>query len=275
MINYPEWYKLAPVKFNIIKYTYRRETMFIKAKHSVREGKTTRMIRIHNVQHLDLWLKSMQVFKHLREYNLYYSLAKYEDGIPYGSLDLGNRDFGNWVEENHKQIVSYDFLLDIDCGNHKEMPFAYISAKKLKNFFDKNDVPYHLRFSGMGFHFIIPFKCFIDYNLSFNPDENRNIYEFFMDIAMKLHNRFSEMIDLRIYDSRRVAKIPYSLALFDNDNYVCYPFKNNEDFEIFKLEYMQPIHFLNKVDNEPEYMFNEKGNVNKLLKDLRIKTGVD
>lgn len=275
MIDYPLWYKLAPVKFNIIKYTYRRETMFMKPKHSLRDGGTTRMIRIHNVQHLDVWLKNMYVFKFSREYGLYYSLARYFDGIPYGSLNLAKRDFGRWNEEHHTQIVGYDFLLDIDAGNHKEIDFAYLSAKKLKKFFDKNDVPYHLRFSGMGFHFIIPYKCFIKFNLSFYPDRDNNIYEMFMKIAMRLHKRFSEMIDLRIYDSRRVAKIPYSLALFSDGSYVCYPFKDSEDFDNFKLENMRPINFLNKVDNNPEYLFNGKGNVIKLLKELKLKTGVD
>ena len=176
----------------MIRYTYRRETMFITPKFSTREGRTTRMIRIHNVQHLDLWLHQLKIYKNIRDYNIFYSLARYKDGIPFGKLQLAERDFGNWNDEHWKQMESYDFLLDIDAGNHKEIDFAYYSAVKVKKFFDNLEVPYHLRFSGMGFHFLIPYYYFsgLGMDLSFDPDSDHSIYNLYNSIANKLSKKF-------------------------------------------------------------------------------------
>lgn len=269
MIDYPLWYRIPKVKFQIRKYTYLRETMFIKPSFSVKQGRTTRMLKIHNVQHLDLWLKKLEVWNGKRDYNLYYSLAHYKNGIPHGSLKLADRDFGNWSQEHWKEIDSYDFLLDIDAGNHKEMDFAHDSASQVKVLFDKLLVPYHLRFSGMGFHFVIPYNYFHN-QLSFNPDDDSNVYKFYMSIAMRLHSVYSEMIDTLIYDSRRVTKIPYSLALFSGKSYVCFPFESDEQFKDFKLEHAKPIFLMNRISNDSEHLFNPNGNVFKLLKELGI-----
>ncbi|MAH51521.1 hypothetical protein CMI37_37240 [Candidatus Pacearchaeota archaeon] len=270
MIDYPEWYRIAQVKFQIRKYTYRRETMFMKAKFSMKAGMTTRMIKIHNVQHLDIWLKQLRVLYDRRDYNLYYSLAHYKDGIPNGSLNLADRDFGNWNEEHWKSMDGYDFLLDIDAGNHKEMDFAHVSATLIKKLFDRLEVPYHLRFSGMGFHFVIPYVYFSELELNFKPEADNNIYEFFMKIAMELHKRYSEMIDTGIYDSRRVIKIPYSLALFPYKNYVCFPFGYDAHFNNFNLDNARPYNLFHNISDEPEHLFNPNGNVFKLLKELKL-----
>ena len=274
MIDYPEWYKTPQVKFRMIQYTHNRECMFIKQNDGYGGG-TTRMIRIHNVQGIDVWFKVLRIHEFQREYNLYYSLAKYKDGIPYSTLELAKRDFGNWIKEHWKEMVSYDFLLDIDAGNHHDIEFAYLTANTIRRYFNSFNVPYHLRFSGRGFHFVIPYKYFND-NLAyidFNPDADENVYKFFMHIAMKLHSLFSEMIDTSIYDSRRVVKIPYSLALYDGRNYVCYPFEDDEDFDNFRLQDMKPhakYHQVTSVNKWHEHLFNSNGNVFKLLKELGL-----
>lgn len=284
MIDYPNWYKLPAVKFLIRNYTYKRETMFMKPSFSESNAKTVRMIRIHNVQHLDIWTRQLYLYNTIkpRHFNLYYSLAKYKGGIPLGSLKLADRDFGNWNEECWKEIEGYDFLIDIDAGNHKEMEFAYISAKDIKKLLDECEVSYNLRFSGMGFHFLLPsiemLKPFPE-GLSFNPSDDKNVYKFYMSIAMKLHEDYSEMIDVGIYDSRRVTKIPYSLALYEHKNYVCYPFKSDDDFNNFNLSSMTPLSKYNDISSLPnhfaEYQFNINGNIFKLLEKLRMKDGKD
>lgn len=279
MINYPEWYKIPQVKFRMIRYTYNREVMFINQNMKL-GGMTTRMLRIHNVQGLDVWLKNLYVFEKKREYNLYYSLAKYKEGIPFGSLALDKRDFGDWTGENWKEMVSFDFLLDVDAGNHNEIDFAFYSTKKIKKLFDKLEVPYHLRFSGRGFHFVIPFEFFpvgcegLTVLHCFNPESDYSIYNIFKNIATELNKRYSEMIDTTIYDSRRVTKIPYSLALYGGRNYVCVPFDNNEEFKNFSLGNMTPVnqyHKVTSVNRWQEHLFNSNGKIFKLLKELKIK----
>ena len=272
---YPGWYKISDVKFQIRKYTYRRETMFIKPNFSMKPGMTTRMIKIHNVQHLDLWLRQLNVLDGTRDYNLYYSLAHYKDGIPNGSLRLAERDFGDWNDDHWKEMDAFDFLIDIDAGNHNEMSYAHYSAVEIKKLFDKLEVPYHLRFSGMGFHFVIPYLYFSTHQfaLSFDLEDDLNIYDFFMKIAMELHKNYSEMIDTGIYDSRRVVKIPYSLALTNNRNLVCYPFVSDDEFQSFHLLDMFPQELIMKkfkILKEPEHLFNPNGNVFKLLKKFKL-----
>lgn len=270
-LNFPNWYRIPQVKFQIRKYTYKRETMFMKAKHAEHSGQSTRMLRIHNVQHLDLWMNQLYLFKHKREYNMYYSLAQYTNGIPFGTTKLAERDFGDWKDNHWKFMSGYDFLLDIDAGNHKEMHFAYHSALIIKQLFNKLEVPYHLRFSGMGFHFVIPYHYFYTLKHSFNPEDESNIYLLFNDIAIELNKKYSEMIDTTIYDSRRVTKIPYSLSLYENKDYVCIPFNDNFDFMNFYLHEMLPDNQYSKVllsDNE--HLYNINGNIFKLLKELDI-----
>lgn len=274
MIDYPDWYKTPQVKFRMIQFTYNRETMFIK-KEDNRGGATTRMLRIHNLNSFFVWSKRLNMFKLNREYNLYYSLAKYKNGIPYTTLDMKNRDFSDWNNNHWKEMESYDFLLDIDAGSHSDIMFAHYSAWNIKNRFDDLNVPYHLRFSGRGFHFVMPFACFgfQEGDVSFNPDDKENIYFVFMNIAMELHNRYSEMVDTSIYDSRRVTKIPYSLALYDGRNYVCASFSSDEEFENFNLKDMRPYakyHEVSSVNKWKEHLFNPKGNVFKLLNELGV-----
>lgn len=241
------------------------------------------MIRIHNVQGIDVWFKVLKIHEFLRGYNVYYSLAKYKEGIPYSTLELAKRDFGNWTKEHWKEMVSYDFLLDIDAGNHNEIEFAVYSAKEIKKLFDKLEVPYHLRFSGRGFHFVIPYEFFpIDADgltelHCFNPDSDYNIYNVYNKIAVELSKRYSEMIDTTIYDSRRVTKIPYSLALYNGRNYVCVSFDEDDCLDFFKLSNMTPVnqyHDVTSVNRWGEHLFNSDGKLFKLLKELGIKNAM-
>lgn len=273
MFDYPIWYQMREVKFEIIKFTQNREIVFIHCPFSRRQGRTTRMARIHNVQSLDLWLKSMQIWNDRKDYNLYYSLAKYRNGIPFGSLNLAERDFGDWNKECWKEMVAYDFFIDIDATNFKEVDFAYSSAKSIKKLFDKLEVPYNLRFSGRGFHFIIPDVYFKDLQYNFNPYDIDNIYDLYREIAIVLNEKFSEMVDTSIYDYRRVIKIPYSLALYKDKCLVCMPFNSDEEFNNFELKNMEARKFSGYIKNRGEKLFNEKGNIFKLLKELKIKNG--
>lgn len=277
MFNHKEvydWYNLPAVKFEIIKFLKDREMCMINKETN---SKTVRMLKCHSVQHFDFINKKMlKVEEQNTLYNYYYSLARYKDGIPNQSPKLSERDNSLWNETHFKEIIAYDFLIDID-GEHETIDFTYESAKEILNLFDKLRVPFELRFSGRGFHFIIPFHLFGWGNyFSFYPDNKNNIYSMYYKIAWWLFNNVSEMVDYSIYDSRRVTKIPYSIAIYhDEGNYLCYPFKSREQFNNFKLDDMKVSNInKNEIRGRGTYMFNEMGNAYNLVAYIIERGGI-
>ncbi|MGQ4876769.1 MAG: hypothetical protein ACP6IY_22100 [Promethearchaeia archaeon] len=270
------WYKTPAIKFELIKFLYKREFALLVPKYIKNleiKKRSVRTLKCHSVQHLDINLNATQMFMKNTPYNFYYSLAKYKFGIPNQTLNFAERDNSDWVKNHYKFIESYDYLIDIDAGDFDDLNYAYYSAKNIKKMFDKLNVPYELRFSGMGFHFIIPYS-FLPQNLSFNPAEDNNLYKFLFNLSALISEDKSEMIDENIYDCRRICKIPYSIALYENDGFVCTPFLNDEQFNKFKIENkviytslyrLRPINYPYKVQNRGTYLFNPTGDLSLLL----------
>ena len=65
-------------------------------------------------------------------------------------------------------------------------------------------------------------------------------------ITRKLHNEFSEMIDFNLNDPRRICKVPYSLAVYPDDIFVCIPLTIKE-LQRFKLSHAKPSSVLAKL----------------------------
>lgn len=231
--NYSEWYFLAKVRYQLIKYTFNRETALI----TFDTKRPLRMLRVHNTQSIDFLLNAVN-WKTNR-WNLYYSMARYNKGIPYQKFNLADRDNSGWKKNHWKEMVSNDFLIDIDATHHGEMDYAKDSAVRLANLFNENNIPHDIRFSGCGFHLVVPYEYFKEDGLSFDPLAETNVYNHYSLIAKKLNIEVSEMIDYKINDSRRLCKLPYSLALYKAGLYVCKPLAYDELIE-FKLEDMSP-----------------------------------
>jgi len=273
--NYINWYWKPSVKFELIRTLRNRELALLNpnwltAEHPELRKQNVRMLRCHSVQHFDFILKSLNVYVMKKTYNFYYTLAKYINGIPYQTMDLKNRDNEEWKNTKHfEEMIGYDFLIDIDAREENEMNDAYESAGILKKEFDILSVPYELRFSGFGFHFIIP--AIYMPKLSFFKNEKNNIYQVCHLIAKRLNKKYSEMIDLKIYDSRRLCKLPYSLALYEDVNYVCTPILTNREFNDFKIYNYTPKTIKYSIENRGTHIFNMVGNINKLLDNLNVK----
>jgi len=194
-------------------------------------------------------------------------MASYKNGMAMFDLKnnvLRKQQKNEWFTNHYKEVVSYDWLIDIDSPSHLDLDFAYEDAKKIKAFLDENNVTYELRFSGKGFHFIVHYEQFAFLNLSFVPDEVESIYKFYMRLGEKLKDKFSELIDYSITDSRRICKLPYSLAIYPADIYVCWPFLSDEEFNNFKLEDMKPKNISN-IRGRGTYVFNAGNKDVKLL----------
>lgn len=265
--SFIDWYNLAEVKFELIKQTYNREFAVLPPKH-FNQKYGTRTLRLHSVQHLDfiLWnqLKCKLTKKCL---NLYYSLATYKKGLPMLGANLRERDTSDWKDNHYKHIIAYDLLIDIDAGSHDEITYAQESALKIVDELDDCEVPFQLRFSGMGFHIIIPYWFFRDVKISFNPFAENNIYKLYTRILVNLHDRVSEMIDFKIADSRRICKLPYSIAFYDGCEYVCAPINKRVELLDFNLENYKPQKWVCKMRGRSPLTFNsEFDNPEKFLK---------
>lgn len=266
---YFSWYKRPEVKYEIIKFLKNRELVLLNRFNN---KLSVRMLRCHSIQHLDFILNNMlKIEEQNKIYNFYYSMAFYENGIPYQSAKLNSRDNSEWTKTHFNKMVGYDFLIDVDASDFNEVVLAYETTKEIKRILDKLVIPYELRFSGCGFHFLIPYR-YLPQHLSFNPFGEKTIYGFCKRIAKVLYDNVSEMIDFSIYDSRRVCKIPYSLAIYDNRMMMCLPILNNKQFEDFlkdfshdKYYYLGDENFV--IRNRGTYVFNEGGEL-KLEKEL-------
>lgn len=282
MSFYSEWYKRPEVKFQMIKHTYNRETAFIMPnfiKERTYES-SVRLMRIHNVSHLDIWLRARHVTvtptgKNLNLYNIYTSLSCYKFGVPRSSLKLEMRKFDDWKMDHWKQIISYNMLIDIDAKSFDEVDDAYNDAKKIKEYFDELNVSYYLHFSGCGFHFILPYSMFKHFNLSFNPKDSKNIYDFYKSIAKDMKEMLSGRIDLKVFDSRRVYKVPFTLSIYDGVLTMCRPFQNEKDFDSFTLEKMMPEN-QNNIREMTDFLFNPNGDVSRFIEKVEVvKDGND
>ena len=248
--NYHRWYFNADIKFRIIKYTKNRETVLMKKTTDISQLKFTtfRMRKIHSVQHLDA---------HLREYNwqdyklnMYYSLAKYKNGIPNASFKPNEVDYTNWNENNHKEMVEFDFLIDVDSPDHESIGFAQESAINISEHLTRDKTPHEIRFSGCGFHIIVPYSHFKDKGYSFTVGHPNSIYKRYKELATELYIKYSELIDLGIYEHRRITKIPYSIAIYGTELYVCMPI-TIEKLNNFNLSDYTPEEVMKCLEKQP------------------------
>lgn len=270
-----QWYTKPEVKFQLIKHTQGREFALLVAKGYPHPERSTRYGRVHRVQDLDyfLWKRTRCMVKvRYTATNLYYSLAVYDGGMPFNN-GFQPLDKAKWTREAHTKMTEYDFLLDIDAGDHTEMGLARLSAIVIIDQFNKHDVPYKLRFSGKGFHILIPYRYFGHLNRSFVPLSQNSIYRLYAQIARALHDEHSQMIDLAIYDSRRVVKLPFSLAIYPDEIYVCTPIDGLKGLKGFRIDEHTPGklrgRFPIKGYNEPVH--NLGGNIGYLLEIAKEK----
>lgn len=279
---FKDWYSRAEVKFEIIRFLQNREfACLVPSWFSEGQKKSKRNLRCHNIQQLDFilnrWLKPLQQGI---IYNLYYSMSKFRNGFPIfkGNSEERREKVEEYKKVCFKDVVTYDWLVDVDALSHSEnnIYFAYESAKTIKKLFDKFKVPYELRFSGKGFHFIVQAAYLRELNLHYEPFINGSIYRFLTNLSKVLNEKYSELIDWKIPDSRRVAKIPYSISFYKGQDYICIPFLSDKEFNDFELEKMIPDKWMSflktNVRNRGSFLFNKKFEpIDKFLKYLEVK----
>lgn len=258
-----EWCKDSGIHERILGYmcdqTFEREFMIKR----VSDDKVVRCNPVRNTNNLMFWMKYLKMF--LNKYTFYHSLSTYRMmSIPMTGCNLRERmhnpKYKDFIINGWKKMSGYDFLIDID-GEHDSFRFCIESAKIVREFLNMCRCPYYLRFSGSGFHFIIPYSYFSFLGMSFNPDDRNNIYTMYEDIVEYVFDNFTELVDKGLHDSRRVVKLPYTPAVYDDGTYMCLPVDDLDAFELEKFK-LSGISFDDMPDDT---IHHREGNIKKLL----------
>jgi hypothetical protein len=242
------WYSRLDVQFNLIQLTKNREFVSLvpkqyKETEIVHFGKLKKMggfdrryMRCHSAQHLQYILNKILQFYEVDYnviYNLYYSLASYDGGIPKFSPNPLLRNTSDWRVNHYKTMTGYDWAIDVDAGDKSDMKFAKQSVNLIIKLFNNCGVPYSLRFSGLGYHLVVPAEYTNLFNQVKNPNDDVNLWTYLTQLGKVLHDDYSEMVDYSISDSRRVLKLPYSVGVYPDGLFVCWPFNTIEEFDVF------------------------------------------
>lgn len=265
------WYNMNAILYEMLYCSlFDRETVFMRPKHRREKGEPTsyRCIKVFKAAGLSYALNTMVNYKEIpSSLNIYYSLGKYKDGI----MDCGNvlkfrhAKTEEWKAEHHKTMIEYDCLIDVDSPAHdpRSMGFAKDTTREVINLLDQFSIPYFLRFSGMGYHIVIPYYVFKHLNLNFDPDDvEHNIYGFYNNLTQRLHDIYSELIDENLHDSRRVTKVPYSLVFYNGITMMCWPFKTKGEFltrNYTDFRVNSNLSFIGeeKIFRRGQYLFNQ------------------
>lgn len=258
-MNYKNWYSNHSVQFQIIQFTKNKEVALISKRNNPTAQR--RHLRVHNAQAVVYIINTYGISRGFTP-NLYTTVATYKNGFPPTRHETFNDIKKEWIQNHQKKITSYPLFIDIDGDNHKEFYHVKLSMQLLHNHLVKKNVPHEIRFSGMGYHFIIPND---DLDISFDQTKPNNVYKINKDIATQLNDEISELIDLKIYDSRRLIKCPYSLAIYGNNYYVCLPLKSEADLKL-NPEDFKPEKWYNEIFQRGTHVFNPEGTIQNLIK---------
>lgn len=269
------WYFKPAIKFQLLPYFKGKEAALMIPKGFPHQERSTRMLRIGQVKDID-FLFNVTGFKSRRTlYNVFSSVATYKNGIPIVPYRLSERQDlkSSWKKIHIDNMKSYDLFIDID-GEHDTFEYTLKSAILIRDKLDEWLVPHRIRFSGKGFHFIIPYMYFEGATMkypdliSFNPLDEWNIYWLYSSIATGLREQVSEMIDTSIYDARRLIKVPFSIAMYTEEFYICMPINTREELDDFDIRNYTLNHLKDKDIDLRWYgdkLYNKDGHIMKLM----------
>lgn len=241
----------------MLPFVINREIAFIPAKFDS-DNKPLRSCQAHKFESLLFLANYMRYVTKQRPYNWYVSLAKFNTPPPKVSLSYAMRfnrreQIREWEKNLPEKIDYYDLVIDVDAPDHTEVSIqsAVDSTKAIRDQLHKENAKFFIVFSGMGFHIYIKQE---QNNQNYDGYTQPNIYQSHLKYAEYLKKTFSELIDTKIYDSRRVIKLPYSVAIYEHGLFFCRPIDNGElnNFDIEKYRFK-----LTNMNYRKPYIYNE------------------
>ena len=263
------WYMNPEVTYNIVTACRDREIVFL--------SKEDKVMPVRNVManYIGLLIKNYQAFNfHKRNYNLYYSLARYKR-LQIFSFNASVRKEQRlaWNESAIENTDSFDFGLDFDSDGLDSVMDAWKDCKKVKDLLDQYGVPYSVKFSGSkGFHLLIPHSVLPKREINSNVDDDYGLINWLKNVANLLHLKLDlPTLDLGIFDPRRIWKCDYSWTC--ETGLIVLPL-SDEQFENFDLSMVEPMNVLkNGIRNRGNLM--RKGSNDSFKKMVEEELDVD
>lgn len=262
-----DYYNQPKVQFKLIKYTQKKEFAMLSKKELIL---SSRNHKVHNIQQFQKVYFGLKAWDNLQ--NLYISLATYQKGINWIGTYFNHErkdKTRKWAKVHYKEMVGYDFVIDVDSPDHDNIQIAADDCSNIMKLFNELNVPYRVRFSGCGFHVLIDSKHFPTLNT--DPKQKNSVYKLHIEMANYLYENYSELIDLSIYDSRRVIKLPFSVAVYGNGSYIVLPINHINQLIPFDLNFFNlNTLYAARIQDFADVEHNPKGNIDRLLKTMKI-----
>lgn len=260
--NIRDWYLNQEVQRKITQTTTKREVSLLLSKGQPNPNFrfNKRYLSAYNTNHIDyianwdLGLKKNNIVL----YNMYYSIIKFKNLFPFFKFGENRGiDIKNWISNKLiTTIDKVDFFIDVDCKK-ESFEGGKNTIIEIKKLFDEYTIQYQIVASGKGFHIIANGEQFekIEHTIELESESKKDIMNIYYFIAKYLKNNYSDLVDLAVYDLRRITKVPYSLVFYENETRVAIPFISWEEFFNYKFD---DNLFSNVVNN------TLKGNINNI-----------
>jgi len=199
------YYYMSEPLFEMVKQMRYRESVFL----SMNTSQSHRCLKINAVKYLQMNFLRYKFFDGITCYNIYSSVAHVPDMPMFSFSPEKKLEEQALFNIDHKEMMrGYDLIIDID---NEDLDKAYSDTVAVKALFDDYKVAYSINFSGKkGFHVRVLEE---DQPKSFRemkPYDKAAMFRLFaheLKLSMNLHS-----IDTGIYDTRRIAKTPYSVV---------------------------------------------------------------
>lgn len=231
-----QWYSNRSIQYLLIESLKYRESVFLK----VGGGSGLRCLKLNAMGYLMPNFKEWGFFHN--QFNLYSSLGIFPD-MEMASWNRNKYKIQKteFMKNHIKLMKGFDFMFDLDKKkDEQDLSECFKSAVKLKQFLDDKKIIYYIIWSGVkGFHFRIDYEDMGQYLKSLPMAELIKKLKVFSERINLIEN--IPHIDLKIVDSRRFTKVPYSVVIPDvegsdnTDFRIAMPLSDSQ-FEDFKME---------------------------------------
>lgn len=232
------WYREENILFALQETFKFREGVFIRLATDELPTTTIRNCKMNAVRYIRMNFDRFRIVGHNHPYQFYASLAKFPNMESFSFNREKRREQQDEFNATYlQQIVSYDFLFDID---NSDLRIAYANTYKTKQIFDANKIPYTLTFSGnKGFHIRVEYDDFGEELKALSFLDLITVLKQFAENFRIINGLWS--IDLSIFNGRRIFKTPYSICY--NDYFIALPL-SDEQMDAFTLPMCSMVYWL-------------------------------